>query len=784
MRRRVLTLIGCGLALAAPAGASAAGRCGNHPWCDTTKSAAARAGLLLDALTRDEKVSLLAGDELTGVSGREGAHTGTSNGVARVDLPPIYLSDGPVGTRQGQATGMPSPMSLAASFDPKLAFRHATIVGDEVKKKGNDVVYAPAVNMLRTPLNGRTFEYFGEDPFLSARTTVGWVKGVQSVGIIGDVKHFAVNNQEGEGVPVPGAPVGASGNGSRMVVDARLDERTLREIYLPQFEAAVKHGHVGSVMCSYPRVNGQYACENQHLLEDVLKGDWRFKGFVLTDYGAAKNTINSLNNGLDLDIWPAVAYQPALVNAALAASQVSEAAVDEHVRRILRTLFAFGFFDREAYVDDTTQIDQDAHDAAAADIEQQGIVLLRNEGGLLPLDPTGRSKLAVIGPEADKIRDGGGSSAINEFKLTTPLQALKTKLGEDRIVYADGSDVDAAVTAAKSAETAVVVVGDQMSEGTDKPCMGLNCGQSDGIDRDALVSAVAAAQPRTVVVLQSGGPTLTPWREEAPALLEAWYPGQNGGTAIANVLFGAEPGGRLPGTFPISEADEPTAGDPEKYPGVNETVHYKEGVLIGYRWFDDKQLGVAYPFGFGLSYTSFKYTRLRVSAGRVSVRVKNTGARTGSAVPQLYVGMPALADGPMPPWQLKGYRKVTLKPGRSRRVRFTLDRRAFSHWDNDADGWAVTPGCYRIGVGTSSRDLPLQGVIARRAKCAGAPLACISRQIVRVKVPRGRVTYAGRRATVRHGRARIDLRGLKRRRVAVRVHRGGRVVKRRVLHRC
>jgi beta-glucosidase len=705
------------IALALPATAGAVGRCGTHPWCDTTKSPDARAGMLLAVLTQDEKVGLLSGDDLAGEAGAEGGHSGTINGIPRVDLPPVYFDDGPVGPRQGKATAMPSPMSIAASFDPRNVRHHAGIVGDEVRHKGADFVYAPAVNMLRTPLNGRTFEYFGEDPFLSARTTVAWVKGVQAAGIIANVKHFAVNNQEGQGQYIPGAPVGASYDGSRMVVNAQLDERALREIYLPQFEAAVKQGHVGSVMCAYPRVNGTFACENSHLLEDILKGDWRFKNLVLTDYGAAKNTINSLNNGLDLDIWPAIAYQPVLVNAALTSSQVSQSTLDEHVRRILRTLFAFGFFDRDAYTYDTAAIDQGEHDAAAAAIERHGIVLLRNKGGLLPLDPATTGKLAVIGPEADKIRNGGGSSAINAFKTTTALTALKKRLGDAKIVYADGSDTDEAVAAAKAADTAVVVVGDQMSEGTDKPCLGLNCGQPDSLDRDALISAVAAAQPRTVVVLQSGGPTLTPWRGEVGALLEAWYPGQNGGTAIADVLFGAEPGGRLPGTFPASEADEPTAGDPEKYPGVGETVKYKEGVLIGYRWFDAKQLAVAYPFGFGLSYAKFRFSQLRLRRGKnvvATMRVKNTGTRTGSAVPQLYVGMPPLeGNQPMPPWQLKGFRKVTLRAGKAKRVRFTLDRRAFSHWDSDADQWAVSPGCFRIGVGKNSRSLPLQGAIQR-----------------------------------------------------------------------
>jgi beta-glucosidase len=714
--RRAIVLAAA-LAVVSTADAGAVGRCGQHPWCDTAKSPDKRAGLLLRALTREEKISLLAGDELTGVSGREGAHTGTSDGVARVDLPPVYFSDGPVGTRQGKATNMPASMAEAAAFDPRVAHRHATVVGDEVVRKGNDVVYAPAVNMLRTPLNGRTFEYFGEDPFLAARTTVAWTRGVQSVGVIADVKHFAVNNQEGEGANVPGAPLGAGVDGSRMAVDARVGERALREIYLPQFEAAIKEGHAGSVMCAYPRVNGTFACENSHLLEDVLKRDWGFKGFVLTDYGAAKNTVNSLNNGLDLDIWPAVAYNPLLVNAALASSQVSESAIDEHVRRILRTLFAFGFFDRAAYKDDPSTIDQAAHDRAAAEIEQQGIVLLRNQDGVLPLDPATISKLAVIGPEADVIRNGGGSSAIDAFKTTTPLTALRARLGAAKIVYADGSNIDDAVAAAKGADAAVVVVGDKMTEGSDKPCMGLNCGQSDGIDRDALVEAVAAAQKRTIVALQSGGPTLTPWRDKIGALLEAWYPGQNGGTAIANVIFGAEPGGRLPGTFPVSEADEPTAGDPEKYPGVDFTVQYKEGVLIGYRWFDAKKLPVAYPFGFGLSYTTFKLSKLRIKRNRVSVRVLNTGFRAGKAVPQLYVGMPALDDdGPMPPWQLKGFRALRLKPNRARRVTMKLDRRSFSHWDTDADGWAISPGCFAIAVGTSSRDLPLRRSVSVRVR--------------------------------------------------------------------
>jgi len=710
---------------------AATSRCGDpavRPWCNTKLSPDNRAGLLLQAMTLDEKISLLAGDEITGVSGADGTHTGTSSGVERLGIPTLYFSDGPVGPRQGKATGMPSPMSIAASFNPGNAYRDASVIGDEVRRKGNDFIYAPGVNIMRTPLNGRTFEYYGEDPFLAAATTTGWIRGVQGQGVIGNVKHFAVNNQEGQGAPVPGSPIGAGVDGSRMVVDARVDERTLREIYLPAFEAAVKRAHVGSVMCSYNRLNGSYACENEHLLNDILKGDWRFKGLVLTDYGAGKNTVNSLNNGLDLDIWPAVIYNPTLVNAALAASQVSESTTDEHVRRILRTMFAYGVFERPAYPDDTASIDEAAHHRAASAIEAQGIVLLRNSNHLLPLHANAIRTLAVIGPEADTIKDGGGSSAIDEFRLTTPLAALRARLGASRVVYDDGSDAARAAQVAAKADAAVVIVGDNMTEGVDKSAPTLNADQSDGIDRDALVAAVGAAQPRTVAVLQSGGPVLTPWRSKVGALLEMWYPGQNGGTALARVLFGdVDPGGRLPGTFPKAAADLPTAGDQEAYPGIAGTVKYKEGILVGYRHYDARGLEPAYPFGFGLSYTTFRYSRPVVkrttgsAVATVTFRVTNTGHRRGWTVPQVYVGMPKPGPGIVqPPRQLKGFTKLSLAPGASRLVTLRLTLRDLSYWSTAADGWRVAAGCYRIMLGTSSRDLTGRTTLGWGTSCPTA----------------------------------------------------------------
>src|SRR3954471_13747390 len=328
--RRIAATAAAIAVLAVPGAAHGAGRCGDpaqRPWCDTSLSPDARAGLLLSALTQDEKISLLAGDDPFGPGGGADSHTGTSDGIPRVGLPNTYYSDGPVGTRQGKATAMPVPMDVAASFDPAIARLHGATIANEAKDKGNDVVFAPTVNIMRTPQGGRTFEGYGEDPFLHARPDVGWIDGAQSEGVMADAKHFAANNQEGYSGPVanlsdPSQPLGPPPvAGDRMTENSVVDERTLREIYLPQFEAAVKDAHVGTIMCSYNRLNGDYACENPHLLHDILEREWGFKGYVIADYGAAHDTAGNLNNGLDFEPWPGIAYSLALVNATLATGQ-------------------------------------------------------------------------------------------------------------------------------------------------------------------------------------------------------------------------------------------------------------------------------------------------------------------------------------------------------------------------------------------------------------------------------------------------------------------------------
>ncbi len=780
-----VAVIAGGVAAAAPA--SAAGRCGQpaaRPWCDTTKSPEQRTALVLAQMTLDEKFQLLAGDDPSGVVTGVPA-TGTSNGIDRLGVPVMYHSDGPFGPREGKATAMPGPLAVASSFDPGLAGEVGAAIGDEVKHKGNDLLHAPTVDIMRTPLAGRTFETYGEDPLLAARTAAGFIEGVQRQGIIANVKHFAPNSQEGE----QGAPPLTGGNGSRFLVDARIDERTLREIYFPAFEAAVKDAKVGAVMCAYGSLNGDYACQSKHLLQEVLRDDWGFPGLVVSDYGfALKDTAKAINAGTDIEMPAPALYQPALLRAALASGDVSERTIDARVSATLRTMFRFGLFDRAAFTPDDALIDKPAHAALAQRAEEQGVVLLRNEGKALPLDPGKLQTLAVIGEAATRTKGGGGSSNVVPFDFKAPLDAIKARAGAGVTVrYDPGTDAAAAAAAAKGADAALLFVEDFATEGSDKPCLRLQCSAADPAaqgggtatkpDYDAVVEAVAAANANTTVVMETGGPVLTPWHDKVKAVVEAWYPGQDGGPALARVLFGdVDPGGRLPVSFPAKDGDWPTAGNPKQYPGEGFVAEHSEGVLVGYRHYDERKVAPRWAFGHGLSYTSFAFSGLRLEPGAaatVSAVVKNTGSRAGTAVPQLYLALPDVsATVQQPPRALKGYTRVQLAPGQSRRVTFGLDERAFSYWDVGAKGWKVQPGCYGVQVGSSSRDLPLTGTIGRGAACDGqlvlpaSARSCQSRRVITIRLPRAmrsaRVTYAGKRAaTVRRGgrlTARIDLR--------------------------
>lgn len=704
-----LLLTACGNS-SAPSGAagSATGvatTCTGFPWCDTRLSPAQRTALMLDALTLDEKLSLMAGDDPDSAANGDPA-VGVSDGVPRLGIRTTFYSDGPLGPREGRATAHPAPILLAATFEPELARITAQAIADEVKHKGNDVVHAPTVDVVRVPLAGRTFETAGEDPYVSSRFAVPWILGAEGEGIIANVKHYTANSQEG----AIGAPPLTGLIGSRFLVDAVVDERTLREIYLPPFEASVKEAKVGSVMCAYNYVNGDPACSSRHLLQTILREEWGFDGYVLTDYYfAQKDTANSANNGTDLELPFMNFYSPTSLRAALASGQVTEATIDLRLGNILRTLFRYGFFDREGFVPNDNAIDQARHADIARQVAEQGVVLLKNQG-VLPLNAANLSSIAIIGESSDRYVGGGGSSAIIPFALITPRAAITQRAGPGVTVrYHAGDNAASAATTATGADVAFVFVTDNATEGADRPCLSLTCPGSAGQNQDDLIRAVAAANPNTVVVLQTGSAVLTPWRDQVSGLLAAWYPGQSGGLALARLLFGDEsPSGRLPITFPQQEGDTPTANDPEKYPGVANRTVYKEGVLVGYRWYDSQSITPAYPFGFGLAYTTFSYSNLRLSGRTVTATVTNTGGRAGSETAQLYLEMPPPGPGIVqPPRQLKGFQKVRLSAGASTDVQFTLDDRALSYYDVQVGDWRIAPGCYRAHVGAHSRQLPL-----------------------------------------------------------------------------
>jgi beta-glucosidase len=699
--------LGCTLsAVTHVATAGTSGPCGDvtkRPWCDTNMSPGRRADLLLHALTQDEKIRLLAGVAST--------HTGQTAAIPRVGLRSVFLTDDSKGVKQGPATALPIPLAVAASFDTHMADLAGSVIGNEAKHKGNDILLGPTVNIMRTPLGGRTFEAFGEDPYLVSHTAVPWIDGLQRQGVIGEVKHFCCNNQEGP-------PYSAE----KMYSSSNLDERTLREIYLPGFEAAVKKAHVGSIMCAYNRVNEDWACENQHLLTDILRKEWGFKGVVISDWQAQHNTVSAMRNGLDVEMPTPVDYSANNINAALSAGLITQAEIDGHVRNLLRTLFAYGFMDRPAFPDDD-HINFAKHETVGMKMEERGMVLLKNNG-LLPLHLSKLRSIALIGPQARIYDNGSGTDDVIPERFDTPMSAFRDRVGSRmKLKYDDGSDTTSAAATAKSADVAIVFASDNEGEDREKVAPTVDGSAPNSVqptNQTALINAVAAANKHTIVVLQTGDPVVTPWRNKVAAMIETWYPGEAGGAALAHVLFGdVDPGGRLPVTFPASANEYPTSNDPTANNGLE--VTYNEGVFVGYRWYDENHVTPAYPFGFGLSYTTFRYSALHINGATVRVTVTNTGRRTGIAVPQLYLGLPSPSSSvQQPPRQLKGYRSVRLKPGQHVRVTFPLDERAFSYWDVTTNGWRVARGCYRVYVGSSSRAVALRGVISRGgATCAG-----------------------------------------------------------------
>lgn len=663
----------------------------SRPWMNRSLSPQERAELLVHQMTLDEKIL-----EIHMVDVRQ--HPREIPGIERLGIPMFKITNGSVGAGPGDsptrqpATALPSALSLAATWDPDLAGVYGEIAAQESALRGEWLLEAPGLNIARVPQNGRNFEYFGEDPYLASRLVVPEVQSIQQQKIISEPKHYAANNQETD----------------RKTINEVIDERTLREIYLPAFEAAVREGEAGAIMCAYPSVNGQFGCENFHLLKDILRGEWGFKGFVQSDYTATHSTIPAAQAGLDLAMKHDSHYDSDMKDA-VTKGQLPESVVDTMLIRRFAQMFRFGLFDQPPA---TGPIPQEKNGAQARLIGEQGAVLLKNSDHLLPLEAKTVHSIAVIGPYAGAALTGGtGSSAVLAIYTVTPVDGIKNRAGSAvQVSYSDGSDVAAATALAKSSDIAVVMAGNKDGEGHDRPNLSLPNNQ------DELISSVAAANAHTIVVLKTGGPVLMPWLDKVPAVLEAWYPGEEDGNIVADLLFGnANPSGKLPLTFPKAEGDVP-AHTPQQYPGVNGVATYSEGLQVGYRWYDAQDITPLFPFGYGLSYTSFSFANLsapkQIQSGKqviVSVDVKNTGKRAGADVVQLYIAAPASAGEP--PRQLKGFTKVSLQPGESKHVSVTLDPRAFSIWNTSSNGWTVVPGNYELSVGDSSRNLPLHSSI-------------------------------------------------------------------------
>jgi beta-glucosidase len=700
---------------------------------DAKKSPNERAQMLVKAMSIDQKIQMVHQNQPIW------AHFGAAGYIAgQPDLciPDLVLNDAGqgVGDHEVQTTAFPSGIAQASSWDRPLQRQLGRAIGNEAWHKGINVQLAPDVNIARFPQNGRNSEAFGEDPYLAGQTGVAWIKGIQDNPVIADVKHYALNNHEV----------------NRMTVSADADQRTIHEIYTPAFEAAVKQGHVGSVMCSYNRINGPYACENGPMLNGILKGEFGFDGFVVSDWGGTHSTKASALNGLDMEMgFEPGTYFTGPLKTAVQSGQVPPARLDDMVLRITRSMFRAGIFEKPAAAQPAAfgaNVETPEDVALARKVAEEGTVLLKNSGGALPI--TGQNKrIAVIGQAAsqqgaEQSYNTGGSAHIPEAgphpHVVAPITGItqRATADGDLVTFSDGSSQADAVAAATAADVAVVFVGDGESEGVDRPAMKLSdakfcvlagCAPYGPGNQDDLVKAVAAANPNTVVVLTTGGPMEMPWLGQVKGVLQAWFPGQEEGNALAALLFGdVNPSGKLPQTFPKSQSDLPTKTQ-SQYPGVNDSqgvphAKYSEGLKVGYRWYDSQGIQPLFPFGYGLSYTTFSLGALHVKAGKgtaatAGFTVRNTGNRTGAEVAQLYVGMPGKTGEP--PKQLKGYSKVVLSPGQSKNVTLSLGRRAFSYWSTG--GWTVAKGCYRIMLGSSSRDIAAQKTVSvGGASCPGA----------------------------------------------------------------
>jgi beta-glucosidase len=680
---------------------------------------------LINLMTLEEKVTMI-----------HASSSFTTGAVPRLGIPEWTMSDGPHGVRKEHgrgwagsespeyfATYLPVGVSLASTWNPELGYTFGKVLGEEAKYRGKNVILGPGINILRTPLNGRNFEYLSEDPHLISKMVVGYIKGVQDQHVAACVKHFLANNQEID----------------RNTVSVEMSERALREIYLPGFAAAVKEGGVYTLMGAYNKFRGQYCTHHEYLINKVLKEELGFDGTVISDWGAVHSTMEALNFGTDVEMGTDLSqpdpkdygkfFMGDTVISLVKSGKVEESLINDKVRRILRVMYRtklIGGGDRGAGSFNTPE-----HQQAALKIAEEAIVLLKNEDNLLPLSKTSMKNVAIIGANATRKQGGGGgSSQVNAKYEITPMQGIEKILFENvTITYAEGYEVvkngkanatkiKEAVEAAKKADASILVCGwihgytdlwegnALDAESVDKPNMLLPFGQ------DELISAVLKANPNTVIVIMGGGPVdMSKWESKAKAILFAGYPGMEGGNAIGKIIFGdVNPSGKLTMTFPKKLEDSPAHAIGE-YPGKDNVVHYNEGIMVGYRYFDTKKVEPQFPFGHGLSYTTFLYENLQLVKGdnqsvTATVTVRNTGSRPGAEVMQLYV-KDVESSVERPDKELKGFQKVMLQAGESKDIIITLPVDAFRFFDEKKMEWVLEPGKFQILAGSSSRDIRL-----------------------------------------------------------------------------
>jgi beta-glucosidase len=690
-------VLGMAPALAGTAGNAETGAC---PWVGSTAPTAARVSTLLARMTLADKIAMVHGmtspAQSVGLQPGAPPYVGEVPGIPRLCIPVLKLEDGPAGVADGMkgVTQLPAPVAAAASWDRSLMTRYGAAVGAEEWGKGANVVLAPTVNIVRDPRWGRAFESLGEDPYLTSQLAVADIEGIQGQGPMAQVKHLAAYNEE----TFRDTPLN----------DAIVSPRTLQEVYLPAFQSAVQEAQVASVMCAYNELNHVPDCANPYLDSQVLKGEFGFPGFLTSDWFAQTSSAAAAEAGLDLEM-PDGCLLGTQLQPEVQAGAVRMARLDDMVSRILTEMFRFGLFNRRQTGSPRTVVTSPAHTAFARTAAEDGTVLLKNAGGMLPLDPGRTKSIAVIGADGGSQAQtaGGGSASVVAPYAVSPYRGIVSRAGRHtRVVYDDGSSPAQAAAAARASDVAVVFASLFDQEDRDQTTLLLPAGEN------ALITAVAAANPNTVVVLNTGSAVVMPWLGQVRGLLEAWYPGQEDGNALAALLFGdVDPSGKLPVTFPASAQQTPTSS-PDRWPGVAGQTRYSEGLLVGYRWYDAGHVSPAFPFGFGLSYTTFAFHHLTVgspstSDGRESVKVEvtNTGRRAGAEVVQLYAGDPSTAGEPLR--TLAGFQKVWLAPGQTAQVSFSLGPRALSYWDQTTQRWSAVPGIYRVAAGDSSRNLPL-----------------------------------------------------------------------------